>query len=72
MLHAFCHKKSGLYKRYLGHREQGEKRVCEEDEITALIMGPLDYLSAEATGMFWRALIERGGLDYLCFSPLGL
>ena len=71
MLHAFCHKKSGLYKRYLGHREQGEKRVCEEDEITALIMGPLDYLSAEATGMFWRALIERGGLDIPVLFPTG-
>jgi hypothetical protein len=35
MLHAFCRRKSGLYKRYLGHREPGEKRVCEEDEITA-------------------------------------
>lgn len=71
MLHAFCHRKSGLYKRYLGHREQGEKRVCEEDEITAIIMGPLDYLPAEATGTFWKALIEKGGLDVPAPFPTG-
>ncbi|MGA3679547.1 hypothetical protein [Pseudomonas graminis] len=71
MLHAFCHRKSGLYKRYLGHREPSEKRVCEEDEITALIMGPLDYLPAEATGMFWRALVENGGLDMPAPFPTG-
>jgi len=58
MLHAFSHGKSRLYRRYLGEREAGEQRVCEEDEITSLIMGPLDYLPAEAAGIFWRALIE--------------
>lgn len=62
MLHAFSHGKSRLYKRYgteryRGHREADEKRVGEEDEITALIMGPLDYLPAEANDAFWRALI---------------
>lgn len=67
MLHSFCHGKSHLYRRYLGHRDVGEKRVCEEDEITSLIMGPLDYLPSEASGSFWRALIERdvrGGLAF--------
>lgn len=59
MLHAFSGKKSQLYKRYLGHREAGEKRVCEEDEITALIMGPLDFLPACAAGAFWKAVIEK-------------
>ncbi|HDS1738272.1 hypothetical protein NPS49_05845 [Pseudomonas putida] len=58
MLHAFRRNKSHLYKRYLGHREEGEKRVCEEDEITALIAGPLDFLPPEASGAFWRALLE--------------
>lgn len=71
MLHAICHRKSGLYKRYLGHREPGEKRVCEEDEITALIMGPLDYLPAEASGIFWRALVEHGGIDLPAPFPTG-
>lgn len=60
MLHAFRHGKSRLFKRYLGHREEGEARVCEEDEITALIMGPLDYLPAEAVGVFWQAVVEQG------------
>jgi hypothetical protein len=60
MLHAFCKRKSRLYKRYLGHRDEGEKRVCEEDEITSLIMGPLDYLAPEASGTFWKALVEYG------------
>lgn len=61
MLHAFCHGKSRLFKRYLGHRDEGETRVCEEDEITALIMGPLDYLPAQAIGAFWSAVVEQGG-----------
>lgn len=71
MLHAFNQGKSSLYKRYLGHREIGEKRVCAEDEITALIMGPLDYLPAEAAGLFWRSLIERGRHDVHPAFPAG-
>lgn len=71
MLHAFNQGKSLLYKRYLGHREVGEKRVCGEDEITSLIMGPLDYLPAEAAGLFWRGLIERGGRDVQPAFPAG-
>jgi hypothetical protein len=67
MLHSFCHGKSHLYRRYLGHRDVGEKRVCEEDEITSLIMGPLDYLSPEASGSFWRALIECDVGEELAF-----
>jgi hypothetical protein len=61
MLHAFNHGKSHLYKRYLGHREHGEKRVYEEDEITALIMGPLDYVPAPAAGLFWQGLLKCEG-----------
>jgi hypothetical protein len=60
MLHAFTHGKTRLHKRYLGHRDEGEGRVYEEDEITALLMGPLDYLPAEAVGRFWKALILLG------------
>lgn len=70
MLHSFSHGKSHLYRRYLGHRELGEKRVCEEDEITSLIMGPLDYMPPEASGSFWRALIERDVREDLVF-PAG-
>jgi hypothetical protein len=61
MLHAFNQGKSNLYRRYLGHRDGSEKRVSEEDEITALIMGPLDYLPPAAAGLFWRGLVEQTG-----------
>ncbi|WP_448695359.1 hypothetical protein [Pseudomonas moraviensis] len=71
MLHAFHQRKSHLYKRYLGHREIGEKRVCEEDEITALIMGPLDYMPASAVELFWRGLVERPGHGVSPAFPFG-
>jgi hypothetical protein len=67
MLHAFCHGKSRQYKRYLGHREDGEKRVSEEDEITSIIMGPLDYMSPQASGSFWRELVKRDVSEALAF-----
>lgn len=59
MLHAFSHKKSRLYRRYLGHRDDAtELRVAEEDEITSIIMGPLAFLSPAAIGAFWVGLIH--------------
>lgn len=58
MLHAITQKKTRLHLRYLGHREAGEKRVCEEDEITSLIMGPLAFLPDSAIGAFWIALVK--------------
>ncbi|MFD2640882.1 hypothetical protein [Pseudomonas japonica] len=60
MLHAITHNKSRVYQRYLGHREPGEKRASEEDEITALVMGPLAFLPASAIGAFWMALTKQG------------
>lgn len=70
MLHAFSHKKSRLYRRYLGRRDDPlEGRVAEEDEITSLIMGPLAFLSPAAIGAFWSALIQ---LRHPCNDlPLG-
>lgn len=56
MLHAITHGKTRLHLRYLGHRDGTEKRVSEEDEITALIMGPLAFLPDSAIGAFWMAL----------------
>lgn len=58
MLQAFTRRKSRLYERYLGYREPGERKVSEEDEITALIMGPLEYLTAEAQVLIWRTILE--------------
>jgi len=59
MLQAICNGKSRLYQRYLGHREEGEGRVSEEDEITSLIMGPLEYLPPAQVTEFWRAVVEH-------------
>lgn len=59
MLHAFSHKKSRLYRRYLGHRDDAtERRVAEEDEITSIVMGPLAFLSPAAIGAFWVGLVH--------------
>jgi hypothetical protein len=59
MLHAFSQKKSRLYRRYLGHRDETtEQRVAEEDEITSTLIGPLAFLSPGAIAAFWRALVH--------------
>lgn len=63
MLQAFSRRKSRLYERYQGHREPGERKVSEEDEITALIMGPLEYLAAEAQALVWRTILESNQSD---------
>jgi hypothetical protein len=64
MLHAFTHKKSRLYQRYLGHRDEtSERRVTEEDEITSLMMGPLAFLSPAAIAAFWSAVIRLRNPD---------
>lgn len=60
MLHAITHRKTRQYQRYLGHRDDSEKRVPEEDEITSLIMGPLDFLPSSAIGVFWMNLVKWG------------
>ncbi|MEX3773013.1 hypothetical protein [Pseudomonas sp. MYb118] len=60
MLHAFSHKKSRLYRRYLGHRDETtEQRVAEEDEITSTLMGPLAFLSPAAIATFWGAVVRH-------------
>ena len=70
MLQAICNGKSRLYQRYLGHREEGEGRVSEEDEITSLIMGPLEYLPPAQVTEFWRAVVEHGCSSATLF-PVG-
>ncbi|MFV1943429.1 hypothetical protein VPH49_21695 [Pseudomonas luteola] len=57
MLHAITRRKTEHYKCYLGHREPSQRRVCEEDEITALIMGPLAFLPDQAIELFWATVI---------------
>lgn len=58
MLHAFNHRKSSLYRDYL-YRDQRESRVNAEDEITALLLGPLDLLRSEDTALFWHTLLKQ-------------
>lgn len=72
MLQAFCHGKSRLHWRYRGHREIGEGRVSEEDEITSLIMGPLEYLPATDVGRFWQALVGPTAQQSQLPFPTGL
>lgn len=79
MLHAFARHKSKAYTRYLGVRDTSEPRVSSEDEITSLVFGPLDFLSAADNWLLWKAVLQShasmhisGALppDYLVnFSP---
>lgn len=62
MLHATArHGKSTLYKRYLGERDGEERRVCEEDEITSTVFGPLDFLCPTDGHRFWQRVLEAAG-----------
>lgn len=58
MLHAFAHKKSRLYRRYLSRSERKESsdRATQEDEITSTILGALDLLPETEVAKFWLAL----------------
>lgn len=57
MLHAINQGKSGIYKRYLGHRDGEEVRVNEEDELTALLLGSLALLPEQDVAVFWHHLL---------------
>lgn len=68
MLHAFNRGKSSIYRRYLGWREiEGEKQIRAEDELTALLLGPLDFLRPEDTAHFWHYLLIHAKAPY--YSP---
>jgi len=60
LLHAITHKKSNIHRRYLGHREQEERFVKEEDELTALLMGPLAFLPCADITNFWAKISAAG------------
>lgn len=57
MLHATEKNKGKLYTRYLGSRDGRESKVHEEDEITSIVLGPLDFLTPEELGRFWRSVL---------------
>ncbi|EFI36092.1 conserved hypothetical protein [Desulfonatronospira thiodismutans ASO3-1] len=58
MLQAINQGKSNFYKRYVGHREKGE-RVSEEDELTSLILGPLELIPGHLSAIFWGTLLSE-------------
>ncbi len=67
MLHATAKNKSKLFMRYLGERDGGDTKVCEEDEITSIVLGPLDFLSPADGHRFWQRVLESAG--YAKFLP---
>ena len=66
MLHAIAQGKSKIYRRYIGQKdEKDEQRVTAEDEITALILGPLKFLTPAERAGFWYHLLVRLGAKEL-------
>lgn len=60
MLQAITKSKSNIYRRYLGHRDQDDsRRVAEEDELTALLIGPLEFFPKHLSGLFWGHLLSE-------------
>lgn len=58
MLHAITQRKTNIYRRYLGVREPGDVKVAEEDELTALLLGPLALMPPTVSAMFWMKLLR--------------
>ncbi|QBE62059.1 hypothetical protein [Pseudoduganella lutea] len=69
MLHAFTRNKSKAYTRYLGIRDPSEPRVSSEDEITSIIFGPLEFLSASDNWTLWKQVLASAESNSLC-GPL--
>lgn len=70
MLHAAAKGKTKFYERYLGRREPDDVRVCEEDEITSTIIGPMDFMSPNEIHQFWAELFRLKSLhDVLPEQP---
>jgi hypothetical protein len=59
MLHAITQRKTNFHLRYLGHREEGERRITAEDEITALLLGPLAFMPYADIATFWKAIVGQ-------------
>lgn len=61
MLHAITQNKSTHGRRYLGYRDKDEARVSEEDEITSIFLGPLDFMEATPVLQFWTEVFHLLG-----------
>ncbi len=64
MLQAINQGQTNFYKRYMGHREHGE-RVSEEDELTSLILGPLELIPGHLSAIFWGTLLSEFKIPYV-------
>jgi len=60
MLHAIARKKSRAYTRYLSVQPPDEPRISAEDEITSIIFGPLEFLSAPDNWTLWQRVLQGG------------
>jgi hypothetical protein len=59
MLHAFARNKSKAFNQYLPTRNPSEQRINSEDEITSLVFGPLEFLSASDNWKIWKAILQN-------------
>lgn len=67
MLHAIAQKKSRIYRRYLGERDDpAEKKITAEDEIVSILTGPLAYMTPGSCWAFWLALANHRSLRVEC------
>lgn len=57
MLRAVMRNKTRFHHRYLGFREDGERHVCEEDEITSIFFDGLALLTPSDCVLFWHELL---------------
>lgn len=74
MLQAIHQRKSKIYRRYLGERDGTEAKVAEEDELTALLLGPLQFMPERNAALFWHQLLLEFEAPNYCpdTSPEGL
>lgn len=71
MLQAISQKKSTIHLRYLGARDGVEGKVYEEDELTSLLLGPLQFMPEKTAALFWHLLlIEMKAPSYTSTPPV--
>jgi len=58
MLHAIVQHKTSHFRHYLGERTEGSGRVREEDEITSIFLGPLDFMEPTLVYHFFGQLFR--------------
>lgn len=69
MLHAMGQRKTSLYRRYIGRRNQEDGRVSMEDEITSTLLGPLAFLPKRDSAYFWYHLLKSGCKRTIADTP---